>query len=119
MLDSVAELSASITAVGLVARPPYANPRRAAQLVRARLRFPEYAVPVHAASAGDDGSLWLALDPAGASMRRWIILDPTLEPLGRVVIPRNSNIRWHNAGAVWAVLLDANDVPWLVRYGIR
>ena len=38
---------------------------------------------------------------------------------GMVTIPANARIAWARGDAVWLIDLDADDIPWVVRYSIR
>jgi hypothetical protein len=86
------------------------------------MSWPEFqpAIPEHSYHVGADGRLWLRRGDVGGETIPWLVLDPDGFPTGVLDLPRSDfRIAWTREDLLWAIELDAFDVPWLVRYRIQ
>jgi hypothetical protein len=117
VIDSFADLTARV--YGPMRGMPWSNFDAARSTIRAGMKFPPFQPPVSSAFAGDDGSLWLRREDAGGSTMPWLVLDAQARPRGTVILPRRAWPAWASGSVLWAVVPDADDVPWLVRYRLE
>jgi hypothetical protein len=75
--------------------------------------------PIMAAIAGNDGSVWVAERSTDTTSVRWKAWDRTGAPLGQVSIEKGLRVVAAEAGALWVVSKDADDVQYVQRYGLR
>ncbi len=97
---------------------PFANMNAAAALIRSKLNYPGFQLPVSYTFLGADDGLWLHREDDGGPSHHWVLLDPQGVPRGRLDVPRPVRIVWSSGNTVWAVVPDSDDVPWLVKYRI-
>lgn len=91
-----------------------------ASIVEEANPYVRFRVPVTAAIAADDGSLWLRREePPGAITVRWDVLSAEGEAVGTTVLPESTRILAVHNGAVYAAVTDDLGVPYLVRYRIE
>lgn len=104
--------------------PPNANISQAsraaiAAAVREHLYVPRYPPIAAHLIAGRDGSIWIR---EGRNYLSWLVLERG-RVTKRVVIPRTDSYPPEpyqvTADKVWAVLMDADGVPSIRRYGLR
>lgn len=50
-----------------------------------------------------------------ANFAEWVVLDSELIPRGRALLPLRTTPEYIDGPTLWAVELDAFEVPWLVR----
>lgn len=81
------------------------------------LYVPAFRPAVSDAIAGIDGSVWIRWDdkttPGGVSV---IGNDGSVR--GSAALPSGTQLKWASKDLLWAVTLDSNDVPSLVRYRV-
>lgn len=109
------------SAIARVARPlshVEPNARKAEELVRRAVSIPKYHSPVARALFADDGTLWLQLGEQRGVDKRWRAYDESGKPIGTVTVPENADVRVIHMGAMWAIVTDALDVPYIVKYQI-
>ena len=122
VLDSLARMSASVPGGsyalvnGMPQITPYANVPAAEAIVRGKMNFPAFQIPVTSVTIAADESLWLHREDTGGATALWSIVDRQGIPRGNVELPRRARIAWASGSVVWLVVPDADDVPWLVRY---
>ncbi len=85
--------------------------------VRAAMFVPDFWPPVTRALAGEDGTLWLRREDAGATVD-YVVLSRDGVILATLSVPRAVNLLWVSGDDVWAAETDADDVPLLVKYRI-
>jgi hypothetical protein len=117
VLDSFADFTARV--YGPLRGMPWSNPDAARSRIRAGMKYPPFQTPVSSAFAGEDGSLWLRREDPGGSTRPWLVFDAQGKPRGTVMLARTTSPEWASGNVVWAVVPDADDVPWLVRYRLE
>jgi hypothetical protein len=86
--------------------------------LRERLYRPRFLPPVTALVLGRDGTIWLRREELGRSMAWWHVLDARGRIIGRAWVPASLDVRYADRTQLWAVELDENDVPTLVRFRI-
>jgi hypothetical protein len=86
-----------------------------AESFRARAKVPPAYSPFSNAIMGRDGSTWISERPAPQS-RSWLVLDPRGNVYGRVLLGERATIEEADLNNIWAVELDADDLPSVVRY---
>ena len=121
LLDSAAARSLRSTTMiiidGAVQQPVSDTTAATRSLVRGAMSFPEFQVPVQAYFVGADASLMLRREDA-IGTQRWDLLDPQGNPRGKLIIPANVRPAWLSGDMLWAVVPDADDVQFLVKYRI-
>lgn len=88
-------------------------------------RIPRLKPVLDRVLVSDSGYVWvMTVEPAGTSGTRFDVFDPEGRYLGRVTTPRRVG-PWRPAapmvlrrGKVWAVVVDEDDVPQVVRWGL-
>lgn len=88
----------------------------AADVERA-LFVPEFATPISAILAGEDGTLWIAWEGTGDATR-FTVLGADGVPVAEVTAPAETRLRSVGHGIAWGEALDENDVPSLVRFQV-
>lgn len=89
-------------------------------VIRDVLFLPPFYPPVDAVVAGRDGTIWLGREAvAGASTQRWEVFDDAGEPLAGLDLPAGLTVHDAAADAIWGVVTDDLDVPYVVRIPIR
>lgn len=84
--------------------------------VRRVLFLPPTWPPVHAAVAAADGQTWVGREaPPGAETRRWEVFDGAGRPLAAVELPAALVVHHATPDALWGVVTDELDVPYLLR----
>ena len=126
LLDSLAWRSARLPGGGIaiidgVPQPPQlgADSADAFREIRAAMAFPPFQPPVLSFFRGKDDEILLRRENAGDNRQRWLVLRPDDSVRGMVTIPANARIAWARGDAVWLIELDADDIPWVVRYSVR
>ncbi|WP_420634366.1 hypothetical protein [Candidatus Palauibacter sp.] len=76
-----------------------------------------YFPPVARLVAGSDGTIWLG-GPDDGGERWWLVLDGSGLTMGRVRLPARSYVMFANEIECWVLVMDALDIPYLVRYDI-
>jgi hypothetical protein len=107
----------------LVAGMGAANIRRPSdaalgRAIRQALYRPRYLPPVNEVVMGRDGTIWLRREALGRSHAWWHVLDARGRLVARAWVPANLQVRYADASQLWAVELDALDVPTLVRFRV-
>jgi hypothetical protein len=87
-------------------------------LPRGTLRRPVRLPAVSRAIVGDDGSLWLQLDPPVLNrvVSRWALVAPDGRSLDTVAMLSPRILARPTRAGYWAIELDSLDVPRLARY---
>ena len=83
------------------------------------LALPSHFPPVFDAMVGRDGRTWLQISRAGSGATRWAVISDRGYLQGFVSGPEGVEIRNADGGRVWAVVHDALEVPYLVRYRLE
>jgi hypothetical protein len=123
-LDAVATSSARVPGGsfaivnGMPQITPYADSIAAADMIRERLEFPEFQMPVRGSFIADDGSFWLLREDDGSGTAHWVLFAPNGRSRGRLDLPMNFRPVWASGDQVFINEPDENDVPFLVRYRI-
>lgn len=86
--------------------------------VRARGAELTHYPPLHQLIVGRDGTVWIGL-AAREGQRPHLVLDPTGEPLGEIVLSERGRIAEAERQRIWVIEKDELDVESLVRYGVR
>ena len=81
------------------------------------LYLPKFWPPIRDLCAGVDGRLWLGWDD-GSGRTRYTILGSDGRPVAEVSAEQELRVLWASEATVWAQVLDADDVPTLVRYRV-
>jgi hypothetical protein len=92
----------------------YGTPARALDLLRAGVYAPAFLPPVTQLVAGRDGTLWVQRWRSDT----WLVIGPDGRIVGEATLPGRTTVRAAAGDLVWAVQLDADDVPFIVRYRI-
>jgi hypothetical protein len=121
MLDTLAARAISTAPAifmdgALISQPAVPVDAATLGVMRGAMQFPDFQPPVRRGFVGEDGTLWLLREQVIGSPDRWLVLDARGNPLGHVVTPANFRPAWSSGDTLWAVLPDADDVPWLIRY---
>jgi hypothetical protein len=93
--------------------------RSVARAIREALFIPKYHPPVYALLVGRDGTIWLRREPTGEVEEEWLVLDSDGVTARSVLGPSAVQLHEANGGAVWGVVHDELDVPYVVRYRIE
>jgi len=110
----------------LVNRRTFENRRAAQRAIMGRLYRPRFFPPVpnvsrgagrRALLVGIDGTIWVQRWSRG-SQDSWEVFDHTGAPLAQVHVPDSIVVHEVSADYVWAVEIDAFDVPTIVRYRV-
>ncbi len=75
--------------------------------------------PVMAATAGNDGSVWIAERTVDGKPILWRTWDRWGNEVGQVRVPAGLRVVAAEIGALWAVSLDDDDVQTIHRYTLR
>lgn len=130
----VREFSATIAGDYSIGRPGYlqmteAQRNRARARARDALVLPEYYPPVRQLVAGGDGTVWLLREPdLSGFTNRWEVYGDGGTLLGRVTenfgaspltpwLP-NLQVMRVSADEVWGTIVDALEVPYIVRFRV-
>lgn len=91
-----------------------------AETVTGALYLPGHLPPVTRVVAAGDGSTWLRLEATMADSVEWLVLDSSGKPAFSVMINRE-NEPWSIPAIdhFWAVSLDTDGMPSLVRYRVE
>lgn len=111
----VTEVRDRFIAQGLPAEQAPAVPSAAE--VRERAYLPAYHPPIRAVRIGVDGTIWLQRTD-GLRPGPWVAFDRSGTPLFRLSLPEGASFHHGSRGSVWGTQLDADDVPYLVRWAI-
>jgi hypothetical protein len=101
---------------GVAQDTPYANRAAALAAIRAEMSFPAFQMPVTAALALTDGTIWLRREEGGEPVTLWHVLDPSGRMRGTVALARRAVPMWASGAMLWILDFDADDVPWVVQY---
>jgi hypothetical protein len=74
----------------------------------------KYYPPVTAVVPGQDGSIWVRREDAGADSVAWQVFDRNGKEVGRLSTPPSLTILWASKQEVWAVENGELDVPFVV-----
>lgn len=85
--------------------------------LRASMFVPPYLTPVSAVVSGRDGTTWVRRTTPGASVR-WMVFDPGGRQIAYADLPPGLTVHAADAGHVWGVVHDADDVPYVVRFAV-
>ncbi len=96
-----------------------ADPAELVRALREGLPPREYYPPVAELVAGMDGTVWLKREWTGSAMETWEIYGRDGDILGQVQLPRDFQVRYSSAQAVWGVESDDLDVPYVVGYRVH
>jgi 6-bladed beta-propeller protein len=106
----------------MVARIPdfgAASEAEAAGWIRSVIYAPRYFPPVSDAVAGRDGTTWLRREPRPSGAVTWMVLDGRGHHVANVDTPGDLRVMEADAGHVWGIVTDAENVPYVVRYAVR
>ena len=77
--------------------------------------FPEFFPPLSEVKAGPGGALWLRESHPLEEENRWLVLNPTGEPQGRVTFPAGFELLTPGDGIAYGVVKDHLDVETVVK----
>lgn len=97
---------------------PPSNPDAVAARLREAMSFPSHQPPIQGYWPGNNGWIWLEREDMGGPEREYVVLDADGQPLGRIIVPRNTTIAWSDATTLLVRERDELDVQWLVKYRI-
>jgi hypothetical protein len=92
--------------------------RMTASDLRASFYFPDSYPPVNAVVAGADGTTWVARERRDGVASTWEVFDRGGQPLGRVEAPPGLTLHHADEDAIWGVVTDELDSPYVVRYSL-
>lgn len=75
-------------------------------------------LPIRQVIMGSDGTLWLRTQRQ-AGHDPWLVLDPSGDSIGTLLVAPGSSLNQPSAGVVWMVERDQDDLPSVVRYRVR
>lgn len=113
--DTIDAYAAAVGRVGGADGPPPAAVRDA--LARA-IFAPAWLPPVRTVVAGRDGTTWLRRWDTAAEATWWV-LDDRGRTLASVQAPAGMTLHAADLRHAWGVVLDADDVPSVVRYRVE
>lgn len=81
------------------------------------LLIPPVRPPLTGVTIGRDGTVWIEMveDETG---RPYLVLDPTGEPIGSLLLPARSRIAIGDLDRIWVIERDEVDVESVVRYSV-
>ena len=94
-------------------------PGRARDAANKYILLPNSLPPVADVVLSRDNSLWLRSEDAGKPLVTWTLLDPAGSVHATVSAPSVLSIMYVDARAVWGVVHDQFDVPYVVRYRVQ
>lgn len=89
------------------------------EAVREQIFLPDFEPPVDDVVVGEDGSAWIARSATDADSTSWDVVGPSGSLRARVRTSRRLRIYALDGDAVWGVIADELDVPYIVRYRIE
>lgn len=98
--------------------PMFGSVREAREALNDAVFIPSYYPPASRILVASSGEIWVQRENVSGSERRWDILSPEGDPVGRVVLPGSTRIHDSKNGWLWATELDELDVTYVVRYRI-
>ena len=75
--------------------------------------------PVRGVLLSEDGKAWIEREAIPGPDRRWQVASDGGELLAEVVVPDGFILQWAGEEAVWGLVLDELDVPYLVKRPIH
>jgi hypothetical protein len=86
--------------------------------VRRNLVIPEFLPTVTRLLAGRDGVVWIQREATIEAGRRWSLVASNGVLIGNVRVPAGLQVIFGDRQALFAVEVDANDIPWVVRLNV-
>lgn len=80
-------------------------------------RIPEHYPPLSRILVGRDGTTWLELFTESGD-RTWHMLDPQGNLAGRLIVPRNIEVKVASRDAIWATETDDDGLQHIVRFRV-
>lgn len=117
-IEAAARDSIEDIALGAVRRNPLGRDAGLERMLLDSLAIPPYEPPVTDLVVGRDGTIWLRREVLGRSTARWLVLDEDGRMTASVELPVGLDVLQAQRNAVWGVVEDELDVPYLVRYRI-
>ena len=112
LIDSIVGERANILAGA------FEDPREAPGFVRSAMFLPVYHPPVSAAQFSDLGEFWVQREAIAGQDQRWMVLDEGGEPVAQATLPEGLQVMVIRRDALWGVVLDEFQVPYVVRYRV-
>lgn len=89
-----------------------------ADALRDQIHWPDFLPPATSLVVGSDGSTWVRRETVGESRAHWDVFDESFRLAGSVDLPMDLEVLAASFDAIYGVLLDALDVPAVVRYDV-
>ncbi len=83
--------------------------------IRESAFLPSTYPPVSGALFSQGGGAWIEREAIPGQDRRWHVTSEEGELLAEVLVPEGFQIRWVGEEAVWGLVLDELDVPYLIK----
>lgn len=100
----------------IAARPEWMDrPEVRGAFDEAKSQIPPVYAPVRAILIGSDGRVWVGLYQASQG-DPWLVLSPSGEPIGRLIVAGNVSLRVVDASHAWALEEDEVGVESVIRY---
>lgn len=115
---SAAMVDSAVAREAFSLRNALPDSQEATRLIRKSMTVPEYLPAVSELRFAEDGNLWLCLSADLGKDHQWLVVDPMGQPVGRIEVPADLEVRRIQANAVWGIRRDSLDVPNVVEYAI-
>ncbi|MEW5930442.1 MAG: hypothetical protein AB1941_23530 [Gemmatimonadota bacterium] len=92
---------------------------QAERAVHTAIQIPGFQPPVAGVLVGTDGTTWIRKENLGSRTAEWLVLNPGGGIVATVSVPQSLQIMEIGRNAVWGVVHDDMDVPYVVRYRVR
>jgi hypothetical protein len=86
--------------------------------IRAGIALPDHVPPVSQVLHGNDGSIWISGPTTSTNTLGWSVYDSSGRLVGKMQHPGDRFIAYADLSTVYAVELDDDGIPWIVRYRV-